>query len=1015
MKESKITGGTNRREFIQHLTLCYVAAQIPFVFSGCKDDKPNFVGTGKAPYKVWEEMLMALQTCPDNLEGRMQTLIAAKDAEAMFHFVRDEIYLMPASTKSIGSIGSQFKWGIKGALRYGMATPREKAELLNQMFTEAGIASKVVYERTDIHPDEAKLFFLRPIERKFNMEISKKQWRQWEDELQIEDDVVYEIPVFDPDFVKTNALAEKLWNFIPHKEKLKTADFDFRWDNYRTPTVAFEVEGVTKYAHLFDPQIPFGALKNNGGIKDAEEVRLNEETIAIKISYREAIHPDKEIEMISGTWKATELIGNQIQFSCLNGLSLEQSAITPIGNLRIFTPSLAYQEYDAALETMQERSFIADPFTLEGEKIVLPEKESLQGPVVLQPSNTQLLKTVHTVTLKAIPVNKPLVRLEVRSVDSSGKFVEGLQANDFNFSDNNNPIQALMESNRPTPRILILYDESLSMPQQYHDKNMEVFVALLKENILTTFPSAIITAWGTPSELFTWLLKGSKTNNDLIVFATDGDNGDVFNEKDLEAYKGGPPAIILDVNNTDSFHKRETFKKMAEITNGSVLNAQDQSATIEKIVNVVNAMDIAPYVFTYYANKETQHEAVLQMDKKRLEVKDSYAFLEAPDLNSINQGIIGVYLDLKTGNTKVRRVLAGWDPLTQIGLKPNKANLLDAKGLILGETSFYFEGEGPTLSTSLVDLLKYKLSTRGWGEALLDDVISKAKEEFKKGGYSFQPNSMPLMAPIENGITEDTFTFASGIRIGIFKQIVNVQDKKVSKSFDYLPTSNYVSFSKNEESAFRINLQKTAQLAIREASLYDKSTLSVLKDIALLEREEAISSKWFENIDRNDLNVRYWYERIYRGDGNYKLFDKSGAHTAYWQINNQGELYGILKDGTGGGSHDDIIEQLSDIMAVISVYIALTSQMGILSGTSLSIVATYGVTLTKLYAIVCETIAIMDASGMDDKIKAALKELACNVIKAITYGITGGPGNIMTGIDSFIGMVVGSKSPLVCQ
>ena len=76
-----------------------------------------------------------------------------------------------------------------------------------------------------------------------------------------------------------------------------------------------------------------------------------------------------------------------------------------------------------------------------------------------------------------------------------------------------------------------------------------------------------------------------------------------------------------------------------------------------------------------------------------------------------------------------------------------------------------------------------------------------------------------------------------------------------------------------------------------------------------------------------------------------------------------------------------------------------------IGGMALSIVATYGVTLTKLYAIVCETIVIMDASGMDDKIKGALKEFAFNVAKTIYFekGMTA--GNIMTGLDALIGMM----------
>ncbi len=1014
-KQPHTTSSNSRREFMQQIALCYMAANLPLSFLGCESDDNMFVGSGKVPYKVWEEMLMALQTCPDYLQGRMKSLVASKDPEAMFNFVRDDIYLMPTTNKSIGYVGTEFKWGIKGALRYGLATPREKAELLNQMFTDAGITSKVVFERTTITPEEAMPFFLRPIQRKFNVEVSKKQWKQWKKELQIENNEDYKIPVIDPDFKKTNALAEKLWGFIPDKENLNRSNFDFRWDNYRTPTVEFQIDGVTKYAHLFDANIPFGELKNKGSISEANPVKLNEETVEIKISYREAIHPEKEIDMISGTWKSRELIGSQIHFACLNGLSLEQSAVTPIGNLRIFTPSLAYQDFDATLEAMQQQSFIADPFTLEGEKIILPDNE--ESPILINTSNSQLVKTINQVALKVIPVNKPLVKMEVKPTGISGKIVEGLQASDFKFIDNNQPIQVLMESNRPTPKILMLYDASFSMPKEFFGEKMDVFVATLKENIQSKFPAAIVDKWSTKSELFTWLLKASKTNYDLIVFATDGDNEDAFNEKDLEIYKSGPPAIILNVNRSTSIFKKETFEKMADITNGEVFNATDQKSALDKLVAFVNAMDIPPYTFTFYASYEKLHETVLQMDDKRLEAKCNYEFLENEDLESVNQGIIGMYLDLKVGNTHIKRVLAGWDPLTQNNQKPTNIHFLDVKSLVLGGTTFYFEGEGPTMATSLVDLLKHKLSTRDWGEALLEDDINKAKTEFEKGGFQYHPNIVPLMAPIENGITNSTFTFASGIRVGVCKQQLHIEDKKIKQSFDFLPTSNYVSFTSGNENAFKINLKKTAQLAIREAYLFNNSTLSNLKDKVLIERKKAITDSWFSNIDTNNLDRYYWSERIYRGDGNYKLFDSSGVSKAFWQINKQGELYGVLKDGTGGGSNEDIIEGLSRMMDVMSNLTAIIQQLGYLNsigGLALSIIAMYGVTLTKLYAIVSETIMIMDATGMDDKIAAVLREFACNVAKAIVYASTGNAGSIMGGLDTFIGLVVGSKSPFSC-
>jgi len=1012
MKNSK-TGGTNRREFMQQLAFCCVAAQIPFTFSGCKDDKPSFVGTGKAPYKVWEEMLMALQTSPDHLEGRMKILVASKDPEAMFHFVRDEIYLMPTHNTYLQNIGTQLKWGIKGVLRSGFATPREKAELLNKMYQDAGIESKVVYERTNIQTEEVPSFFFKPIERGFNLNISKSQWKQWKKELEIEGNSDYEIPIYNKEFKESDALAEKLWEQIPNKENLDKHAYDFRWDNNRTPTVEFNLNGETKYAHLFDPKIVFGELKNdNGGaIIEADPVKINDEKVNISISYRDSIDYYTEKELLSGDWLATQLIGNQINMAFLHGLSLEQQVVTPIGTLRTFTPALAFQSFDEELEVMQENSFLGDSFTLDGKIIdVSGDEPIINGNAILKKPNPELQKKVTTLNIKAYPANYPLVKLHVTPTDENGAFVESLSTSDFSITDNNFQIQALMESNRPTPRILLLYDTSLSMPKEYYQENMDAFIESLNQSILQKYPAAVISIWKTPSELFTYLLKASKSDYDLIIYATDGDNDDSYKTADAEIYKNGPPAIILNVYNNESTYTKETFQKMAEVTNGMVINAKDQVKTLTAINDYISKMEIPPYVFTYYAvGAEGTHEAIISIDNQRITKKDNFKFISGTT-KEIGQCLIGLYCTIKIGNTTIKRVLAGWDPLTQLKIKPDYAHFLEVRNTIFGGATVYIEGEGPTISAALSDVLKYRLTTRSWGEALLENDNTKAKEEFSKGGYMYHPEIMPLMSPLQDAVTTNSMTFASGIRMAIIKHKIGVGENTSTSSFDYLPTSNYTTLGNASDSTFKITLQKTAQLAIREGHFFKNSTLSELKDLQLLERQKAIDIKWFQEKKETFANTYYWNERIFRGDGNFKIFDEAAISLAYWQINQKtGELFGMLANGTGGG--DKSIEiQLKELNKVIDMYMALFSAMGA-SNLAIGIVATYGKTLVKLYAIVTEVIIIMDPAGMDEKIMSALQELACNVNKEIMFFALGKVGEIFGNIDLLISLMGGSGLP----
>ena len=69
----------SRRDFLTTFVLGSTALALPPLLSGCNDSE-KYSGKGKVPFKVWEEMLQAIMTSSDYLPGRMEELIAAKDA-----------------------------------------------------------------------------------------------------------------------------------------------------------------------------------------------------------------------------------------------------------------------------------------------------------------------------------------------------------------------------------------------------------------------------------------------------------------------------------------------------------------------------------------------------------------------------------------------------------------------------------------------------------------------------------------------------------------------------------------------------------------------------------------------------------------------------------------------------------------------------------------------------------------------------------------------------------------------
>jgi hypothetical protein len=140
------------------------------------------------------------------------------------------------------------------------------------------------------------------------------------------------------------------------------------------------------------------------------------------------------------------------------------------------------------------------------------------------------------------------------------------------------------------------------------------------------------------------------------------------------------------------------------------------------------------------------------------------------------------------------------------------------------------------------------------------------------------------------------------------------------------------------------------------------------------------------------------------------MFDQSGTEKSFWRIDGQtGELYGLLPDMTGGGTNH-IQAQLDELSRVMNMYSLIFGAAGV-GSLPIGIVQAYGMMLVKLYAIASEAIIIMDTTGMDEKIVAAMQQFACNVKKEIILATMGPVGTAISGLDNLIGLMGGGGIP----
>ncbi len=949
----------------------------------------------------------------------MKALIASKDPEAMYNFVKNEIILIPTTTNAISysDLGYGFKWGIEGVLRCGMATPREKAELLSQMYTKAGISAKVVYEYTAIKATDVPAFFYKPIDREFNPDISKNQFKRWEKEMGGSSTASDQKELIKDYSEEANNLGDKIIETLPNVDDFGDK-FNFKWDNYATPTVEFIHNDKTQYAHLFDPKIPFGEKHNSseGKILEAKPIKENTEKVSLKITYRNTIDHTILRDLIEGEWNAIDLIGKQIQLSFLHGLSLEEQIVMPLRNLQVFTPVLALQAIDKDLEYVQKRSFLADPITIDGKRIPISKGKNIaaNGNKIITKPHPELQKKVQKLAIIPRAAGYPMVKLSIDVRDVSDKMIEGLSAKDFRITDNDKPINAILENNIPTPKILLLYDSTGSMPYVYSGKGLIKFNNSLKEKLKERYSDVIFDFRPVNyHKLFTGLLKASQTDFDLIIFVFDGGLDDSFDKKYASIYEEGPPTLAVKAeNNYNANSSLETFNTIAQITGGKVITDNNQERVIKEISDYIDTIKLPPYVFTYAAADNTiPHQIKVTLDNERLKATGSYAFPTA-EVEHKN-GIAGVYLELKVGNKKpIKRVLAGWDPVAGYYTKPDSKDVDATQQLLLGGVMLAVEGEGPTLAVALADVLKSKLSNRKWGEAYLENDIKKATEELSKGSVHIPAILIPMLAPLQNQVTTTSITYPTGYRMCLLKTMVGL-DQPSTLSFDYLSTSFYETMAKDKEERFMTTLKKTAQLAVREGTLFQQSTYTLLQGVDWIDSGTARTEDWRKVLGSNHKDYQYWNSKVLRGKHGYtKIFDTTASSKSFWQLKNgSGELYGMLPDGSGGGG-DTFKKQLDDLSLVVDGYMLVLGAIGA-GNPALSVVVSLKKTEVKLWAIACESIIVMDTGGMNEAIIKAMQQLACNISKDIAFGLAGNKGTAAGGLEYLIGLM-GGKSPFSC-
>ncbi|MEO1231526.1 MAG: hypothetical protein AAFZ18_21720, partial [Myxococcota bacterium] len=810
--------------------------------------------------------------------------------------------------------------------------------------------------------------------------------------------------------------------------------FDFRLGS-RVPAVRLTRGDTIEFANPIVPSAEFGPSYIRPEDENTILDSAGAPTIELRWTASMSNRPDERLLLAERSYDPDELIGRQLVLGFGHGLPIEAAAATSYQEVRTFIPSMVMQSLDLDAETADALSVIGDPITRAGERITVADDGTvrIQGQRVAGPGAPNLdTEAVESIEIARLSVGRwPTVQAELFLRDGRGQPVTGLAAGAFELREDGQPRAITLRRNDTQPTIVVLADDSLSMPREFRGEMGRTFSEGLQAELQMANPEATVLHENTDSRLWENAARAAQRNPTVVVYLTDGDVADTLTDRLRALLSSGPPVVVMKVVERD----RPALEELAQLTGGVVLSATEVSAAISATSTYLQTLTLPPYVLVYEAPVSGPAVRTLEVQLKRdaghLIATETY---EPPEAVSVDR-ICGIYLTVTTDGVSHERVLAGRLPAP--GAPVTEADLEDVNDALFGQHWIYFEAGMPSPSIWMDDLVETKRRAQPFLLAALDDDLPAMKSALQNG-LRFLPSEPFAGIPSVHGeSTEELLAYQDGMRIAIVGQRPRFGRDEVQQTLDILPTARatVASEAASSEDRLRQALRVSARAAVAEAALYDRSAVSELAGASLFVTRSATP---FDSSVSPEARAR-WRWLMEQSPSALWLLPERATPFAHWRVDAQtGSLLGIIPNGTGGGDRaariKDTVDQVQKIITGLSLTINAAGAAGAVTAVgaiSLSIVAEYGKTLVRLYGIVSITIASLDASSLDEQIRRELLLLACNVVKAIILGaVDSAPklssqGNVLDTLDKLYGLFAeptaaafdkkAYKNPLSCD
>jgi hypothetical protein len=901
--------------------------------------------SGLGMFEAWELARSALWQSPDHLPARADAVVKGGDPAAIFKFVRDEIATYPPASTGFAGAVTATRWGTRATLRGGAGTPREKANLLVSLYTQAGLVAEVVQGLPDPAKVDGHQVLLRTLAREFKPVISDKQAQAIQ--LALGNAAEPARPVIDPDGSKASALADSLLALLP---KDLGSPFDFTLT--AIPLVRVKIGSEWKYANPIVPSVAFGDSATVA-VPTAAASASGTQKIHVLLEAARANAPYDRFKLVEHTYDAADVAGRRIQLAFAPPVALKTLVGMRAEDVETVVPVLSVVGRDLGTADTQRLAVVGDLLSLGGDVYTRTAGGiSINGTPIASGGDPAAIARVASISARAPGSAFPRMGVTVSALDRMGANVPNLGASAFQVLEDGKPVSfSVTQKQAPAPRVVLLFDASTSIPAEFRGASAvamgnQIVDALYAAHanaqlrVATISVGAIFatTTWATTataakaqvqvlekasgsSETWQALSEVQKQRPTVIILVTDGAALDTAKPQYQSAIAAGCPILSIGVGTVNS----TILGEISTLSGGSSVLASLQQQAIDAALAEIEARSREDYVISYQAPAGAATPRTITVIVNGIQTQATYS---VPAVPALPNALSGLYLTLGVDGRNETVPVAGF----ALGFSTafptiTQAMLDDVRSLLFGRISIAVEGAGPPLSVVLDDWISEKLSLRPlWQATQAGD--SAGILAALAPGFSFTPSKLPFaQAPLLNAASTDALTFETGPRVSALLQKVG-DDGRILRQLDLFPLSRWATAAADPRVAWERTLKTTAGLAVVESALFaGASTLA------------SLAGKTFTRLDagqaRNQAGLSDEERRAWAGmedpfNAEYQLLVplKPGP---FWAIHEgTGTVIGVLPDGTGGG-----VEEVCATYSRLSSYLSLVGLVGGLAGASL--------------------------------------------------------------------------------